>query len=413
MASRRRRPGSNGSNEQSAKTLHEAPLKRPLRVAIACPGVGLAQRGFERMFQDLFNLVEPDFEVTLFKGGGAVREHEKVLTFLPRNGRFLRTLPVHALFGRSPIHAECLTFAISLASQLRSSPVDVVHTIDPPLTRMLFKFRRLLGLQFRLLYSHGCTMPPGDYPPADHLQHVAEGPCREALAAGIRADAMTLLPCGFYPERFEASEDKAALRRTHGVSAGTFVILSVAALNRAHKRTHHLIDEAAQLQGDFLLWLDGSMDQGEPDLIDYARSRLGARCRISQVPSSKVSDLYRMADLLTHASVFEAFGLSIVEAASTGLPLLVHDEPHFRWLVPNPNCWLDMTERGALTRRWSALMADPDALVAMRYREGVRERFSWHALRPGYGALYERVAARPIAGAGAPRVNFYGQLHGR
>ena len=402
-----------GSHEQPVKALHEARLKRPLRVAIACPGVGLAQRGFERMFQDLFNLVEPDFEVTLFKGGGPVRAHEKVLKFLPRNGRFLQTLPVHALFGRSPIHAECLTFAIALASQLRRSPFDVVHTIDPPLTRLLFKLRRLLGLQFKLLYSHGCTMPPGDYPPADHLQHVAEGPCLEALAAGIPADAMTLLPCGFYPERFEASEDKAALRRAHGVSADTFVILSVAALNRAHKRTHHLIDEAARLQGDFLLWLDGSMDQGEPDLIDYARARLGARCRISQVPSSKVGDLYRMADLLTHASVFEAFGLSIVEAASTGLPVLVHDEPHFRWLVPNPNCWLDMAEPGALARRWSALMADPGALAAMRYREGVRERFSWHALRPGYGALYERLAVLPIAGAGGPRVNFYGQLHGQ
>ena len=47
------------------------------------------------MFLDLFHLVEPELDVTLFKGGGPVSEREKVPFFLPRNGRFLRYLPVH------------------------------------------------------------------------------------------------------------------------------------------------------------------------------------------------------------------------------------------------------------------------------------------------------------------------------
>jgi glycosyltransferase involved in cell wall biosynthesis len=286
-----------------------------------------------------------------------------------------------------------------------------VYCIDPPLTRMLFKFRRLFGWQFRLLYTHGVTMPPSDYPPADHLQQVAVGPHAEALAAGISADSMTVLPCGFYPERFEIDADKAALRQAHGVPADAFVILSVAALNRWHKRSHHLIDEAARLDGNLLLWLDASLDQGEPDLIDYARSRLGDRCRITHVPSSRVGELYKIADVFAHASVFESFGLSIIEAASSGLPVLIHDAPHFRWLVPNPATWVDMTEPGALAARLAALRADPAARPALQSQALVRERFSWHALRSGYGALYQRVAKLPIAGQGGPRVNFYEQLH--
>lgn len=361
---------------------------------------------------DLYRLVQQDLDVTLFKGGGPVSERERVPFFLPRNGRLLQALPLHRLVGRSTIHAECMTYALGLVPHLQRGDFDVVHCIDPPLTRVLYKLRRLLGWKFRLLYTHGVTMPPGDYPPADHLQHVAVGPHAECLAAGFKAESMTVLPCGFYPERFEVAADKAALRQAHGVDPETFVILSVAALNRWHKRSHHLIDEAAQLGGKVLLWLDASLDQGEPDLVAYAHERLGSRCKITHVPTAQVGELYRMADVFAHASVFESFGLSIVEAASTGLPVLVHDLPHFQWLVPNPACWVDMTVPGALAARLQALQAQPDSRAALQAAGLVRERFSWHSLRAQYGALYAKVAALPIAGQGGPRVNFYGQLHG-
>ena len=92
-------------------------------------------------------------------------------------------------------------------------------------------------------------MPPAHYPPADHVQEVAKVYYDDALAAGIAAAALTLLPCGIHPERFDADRRKDDLRREHWIAPDTFLILSVAALNRNHKRTHHLIDEAARLRG--------------------------------------------------------------------------------------------------------------------------------------------------------------------
>ena len=364
------------------------------------------------MFADLFTLMGGELDVTLFKGGGATSAREKVPAFLPRNGRFVKLFPIHSLLGRTPIHVECMTFALSLVWYLRDGQFDVVHCIDPPLARILYKLRRLLGMQFRLLYTHGCTMPPSGYPPADHLQQVAEEAYDEALTAGIPAGAMTLLPCGIHPERFDAPKSKEELRREYGVAPDAFVILSIAALNRTHKRTHYLIDEAARLGGNYLLWLDGSMDQGETDLIGYARSRLGDRCRITHVPSGKVGELYRMADIMAHASVFEAFGLSIVEAASAGLPVICHDAPHFRWLLPNPQAWVDMTSPGALAGRLSFLMAHPELLRDLQCREQIRQRFSWNDLRQEYKALYERVSALPPAGQGGASRNYFWQLHG-
>lgn len=383
-----------------------------MRIALACPGVGLSQRGFERMFLDLYRLIEHDVDVTLFKGGGPESAREIVPAFLPRNGRFVNAVPVHRLLGRSPIHVECLTYALALLPHLRRGDFDLVHCIDPPLVRMLYKLRRWFGLRFRLLYTHGCTMQPADYPPADHLQHVADGPYHECLDAGFAPSSMTLLPCGFHPQRFEVEASQAELRQRFGIADDCFVILSVAALNRGHKRVHHLIDEAAQLPGNILLWLDSSMDQGEPDLIAHAHTRLGERCRITHVPSAQVGELYKAADVLVHAAVFEAFGLAIVEAASTGLPVLVHDAPHFRWLLPERACWVDMAQPSALAARLAQLREDPAQRAALRCPQAVRQRFSWHDLRADYLALYERSAALPIAARAGVRINYFSQLHG-
>lgn len=384
---------------------------RPLRVALACPGVGLVQRGFERMFHDLFKLMGSEIDVTLFKGGGPTSEREKVLSFLPRNGLFVKVLPIHKLVGRTPIHVECLTFALALLPHLRAGRYDVVHCIDPPLARVLYKLRRRLGMNFRLLYTHGCTMPPSNYPPADHLQQVAMVTHEEALDAEIPDGAMALVPCGIFPERFDVAKSKEELRREYGVPADTFMILSVAALNRAHKRTHYLIDEAAKLDGNILLWLDGSLDQGEPELVEYSKSRLGDRCMITHVPSDKVGELYRMADVMAHAALFEAFGLSLVEAASTGLPVITHDSLHFQWLLPNPQAWLDMTRPGALADRLTFLKSHPESLKDVQCKELVRERFSWSNLRKNYLGLYEFVANLPVTGNAAPGKNYFWELH--
>ncbi len=369
-------------------------------IAIACPGVGLVQRGFERFSEDLFHVLKDDLDITLFKGGGAASEREVVLKFASRNGALTRFLPVHALFGRTRMHSECMTFALALLPHLARGRFDVVHCIDPPLARVLSMLRTRLGLQFRLLYTEGSTMPPSDYPPSDHIQQIAEETHREALAAGIPASRMTVLPPGIHPSRFGTGCSRQDLRRKHGISDETFVILCVAAINRVHKRVDHLIEEASRLEGDVLLWLDGSMDQGDPTLVDLARSRLGDRCRVTSVASERVGELYRLADIMVLPSVTEAFGLVVVEALAAGAPVLTHDSPHFRWLVPNPACHVDMRAEGALAARLAHLRDHRTALRSMTCAADATRRFDWRNLKLQYLELYRRVADLPAPGRG-------------
>lgn len=366
---------------------------KSLRVAIISPGIGQVQRGFERFMRDLFEQLRGDVDATLLKGGGPPGPNERALRFLPRNGAVQRHLPLHRLIGRTPFHIECLTFGMAMLPSLIAGKFDLVHVIDPPLARMLWHVRRVLGLKFRLLYTEGCAMPPGDYPPADFTHQVSVVTEAEAVAYGHDAARMETIPCGFDPGRFEVAMDRRALRERHGIGQDTFLVMSVSAINRGHKRTHHLIEEFAGVEGDAVLWLDGSLDHGDPDLLDHARERLGSRIRISHLPSEQVGELYRMADVMPHAALFESFGLALVEAASCDLPVLAHDAPHFRWLLPNPACWLDMTEPGALRARLEEFRRDPAARAAATLGPQVRERYGWERVRLEYLDLYRQVAS--------------------
>ncbi len=368
---------------------------KALRLAIASPGVGRVQRGFERLFRDLYELVRDQFDVTLLKGGGPSSELEITPFFVHRNSRLFDLAPVHKLIGRTPYHVECLMYALAILPHLRSRQFDVVHTIDPPLTRLLFRLRARLGLKFKLLYTEGTAMAPSDYPPSDYTHFISRIGMDASMAYGHDPGLMSLLPCGIYPERFENNDDRARLRQAHGVPEKAFVILSVAAINRYQKRADYLIDEVAALRGDYYLFMDGSLDHGEPDLIEYAKRKLGDRVRIGQVPSAKVPELYRMADVMAHTSLFEAFGIAIVEAASTDLPLVIPDGAHFRWLIPNPSSWVNADRRGALTERLQALLDNPSQRDACRVGAMARARFDWRTLQGQYCDLYRKVADLP------------------
>jgi glycosyltransferase involved in cell wall biosynthesis len=357
--------------------------------------VGLVQRGFERLFADLFRVLGSEVDVTAFKGGGPPTGRERVLRFAARNGPIPRILPVHKLVRRTPYHTECGTFALALLPQLVRGGFDVVHVIDLPLASILFHLRNLLGLRFRIVYTEGTLAEPRYYPPADHMHQVSGAAYGDALRWGVPASYQTLIPCGIDTARFAVDRSREDLRAEHGVPPGAFVVLCVAAINRVHKRVDYLIEEAARLPGDVVLWLDGSLDHGDPDLVEVAKRRLGDRCRVTHVPSDRVGELYRLANVMVLGSLHEAFGIAVVEAASTGLRVITHDSPHFRWLFPDPEDHADMSRPGALSERLVEVRragagASPERAAA------ARSRFDWTNLKGQYVELYRRVAAMPV-----------------
>ncbi len=363
-----------------------------LKVALVCPTVGQTRRGYERFFTDLHSVLGPDIDVHLFKGAGASGPRETVVPHLRRTGLMSRLVGQRLAYRRYQL--EHASFAAMLMPALRRGGFDVVHVIDPPLARHLQTVRRLAGLHFRLLYTHGgpAVVDPGAG--VDHVHCLTQPAQDQMRGLGVPEERLTVVPVGVHFDRFRAAATRAALREQWRIPAGRAVVLCVGAVNRHHKRIDHLIREMAAAGGDALLWLDGSLHpDGDVTLLDLGRSLLGDRFCYTEVESRRVGELYALADLLVSAAVDESFGMAIVEAMSTGLPVLVHDSPHFQALLGAGAHRVDMVTPGALAQTLSALLralpvqrplSDPQAAVA---------HFGWSALRADYIQLYGRLQA--------------------
>jgi glycosyltransferase involved in cell wall biosynthesis len=366
------------------------------RVALISVGLGRVQRGFERWCGDLYGVLRGELDCTLYRSAGAAGRGERVPPFLGSSNAVFRRLPL-SRGEKSEYKRDCAAFGFSLLPELLFRRFDVIHCVDPPMAQVLRRIQTSLSLPGRILFTEGSSLTGTDLPRVDHLHLVSQVAYDQVLAYGIPRSNLTLVPSGVHTGRFAASTAPGELRRKYGVSENTFVVLAVSALRRAHKRVDHIIDEVAKLEGDVLLWLDGHVE--DADLPEVAARKLGSRCRVTHVPSNRVADLYGMADVMVQASLNEAFGLSVVEALSSGVMVLAHQSPHFEWLVGDGDCLIDMSQPGRLSERLRLLAANR-AILCRRSSERstrARDRFDWAGLAPEYLKMYATVAAKTPA----------------
>jgi glycosyltransferase involved in cell wall biosynthesis len=373
-------------------------MENCMRVALLSVGLGRIRRGFERYFGDLFEILEPTMDITVFQTGGAPQSNRRIPSLFGPAAAIAGVLPLGRAGGGSEYRAyknDCLAFGLSLLPSFRGERFDVIHCIDPPLIKVLLKLKQTAGFPGTLLFTNGCLTPAKYFPPV-HVHQVAQVAFDEACAEGVPDSRMTYVPCGFYPERFQAPASREDLRRRHNIPPDTFVALAVTAVKRMHKRVDHLIGEFERVpQRNLLLWIDGNPE--DASLAEAARRSLGDRVRITHLPSASVPELYGLADILVHTSLEESFGLAIVEAMSTGLLPVVHDSTHFRWLTGGLGEFVPMDAPGALADAVSRLAdagPQPPAARVARAR-CASSRFDWKRIAADYRAMYQKVAEQP------------------
>lgn len=282
---------------------------------------------------------------------------------------------------------------------LRRHRPDLVYLSEWDTARVLAAVRRLTRQRFKLLLCNGGFASTG-FEFLDHVQELTPAARDHVLARGAEPWRHTVLPLGFeIPPMFEPmlSADRAALRAKLGLPSDRRILVSVAALNRSHKRLDCLIEELAAVPSPrpFAL-LVGEPDEETPALRSLAMERLGADGHeFRTVSAEEVPDHLRASDLFVLSSLAEMQGRAVVEAMTQGLPCLVHDSPVLRFAVGEHGMVADFEVKGSLTRLLQALdadeLADPGAAEA-RHRYAY-EQFGWQRLRPRYVELMRRVAA--------------------
>jgi glycosyltransferase involved in cell wall biosynthesis len=167
------------------------------------------------------------------------------------------------------------------------------------------------------------------YARADAIACISRVLQQEALAFGIAADRVHLLPNAIDRARFSPAAPAARERRRQdlGLSAADVVCVYVGRLSR-EKGILELVEAWNRLQPVHATLLVAGPDMpGSPwdagpaarRLVD--RHGLGASVRFLG-PTTDVASLLQLADIAVQPSHFEALGLSAIEALACGVPVV-------------------------------------------------------------------------------------------
>ena len=155
--------------------------------------------------------------------------------------------------------------------------------------------------------------------------------------------------------------ERSALRRRLELPLDKQIVISVAAINKAHKRIDYLIREVAALPGQrpYLVML-GQQESEAAELRSMAENLLGqGNFLMTSVPYNDVADYYDASDVFVMASVREGFGLVMVEAQARGLACLAHDYETARYVLGSEGSFADFTRPGSLTRLLDQVLTAP------------------------------------------------------
>jgi 1,2-diacylglycerol 3-alpha-glucosyltransferase len=374
-----------------------------MKVFLVCSGLGHIQRGYESFSQECFEALSIDstLDITLFQGAASSAPNVVPLWNLPRNHPFTKRLAIQC--GKysnlsDSYFLEQASFCVSLIPYLFWKRPDVIFFSDFFLGTMLWHCRRFTNLSYKLLFSNGAPNGP-PFSRTDHVQHLTPIHYQTALNAGESANHHSLVPYGICIDQEYTplpSTAKVSLRQKLNLPTDRPLVLSVAAINKTHKRMDYLIREVASLPKPrpYLLLL-GQRSQESLELIHLGEKLLGSEnFQVKTVSSAEINNYYRIADLFVLASLSEGLPRVLLEAMGHGLPCLTHDYEVTRFVLGEHGYFANFELPESLAKLVSQVLVHNNEELKYQRHQSVYDRFSWEKLTQSYAEMIHLVAAR-------------------
>jgi glycosyltransferase involved in cell wall biosynthesis len=196
-----------------------------------------------------------------------------------------------------------------------------------------------------------------------------------------------------------AGEPEAAggLRERHALGARR-VVLSVSA-KRPHKNLLRLLEALAAIPAGRrpMLVVPGYPTPYEATLRERAAA-LGITADVrllDWVSGAELEGLYALADVFVFPSLYEGFGLPVLEAMRRGVPVACSDRSSLPEVAGDAALLFDPDDARAITAAIERVLGDP--VEARRLRDAGRaqaRRFTWAATARATAASYDRAMVR-------------------
>ncbi len=361
-----------------------------MRLLFALPGLHRYGRGAEVVFESVAQAIAASGRHHVTLAGMGQPRPDRAYDFVHVGGvgreRFERFPRVPLL--RHEFMWEELFFATALSVSGAIGRADLTMTCGYPYTNWALR-RPRLGKR----PPHVFVTQNGDWPAFQRGGEARWFGCDGLLCTNpiyyernrARWPA-TLIPNGVDPARFHPGEDR---RAALGLPTDRPIVLMVSALEPGKRVLEAMRAMATVPDAALVVAGDGAL-RAEVDRL--ADALLPGRFRRLTVPHATMPDLYRSADLFLHTKIEESFGNVYVEALSSGLPIVAHDDAVSRWILGEHASLVDSTSTDQLAAAIRAALAGPDRQGAPAVA-WAHERYGWASVAARYAGFFEQVAA--------------------
>ena len=245
------------------------------------------------------------------------------------------------------------------------------------------------------------------YAGADRFLAISEAMAQNYRAAGLPADRLRVTPNGVDTERFRpaAPAERDRLRRELGLAADVHWIAFVGFFSR-DKCPDVLFEAWRQLPSErrektgllFVGATESAYHEVDATLARRIRDEaaaLGASHLLTFTGEvADVERVYRAADVLAMPSVREAFGMVLVEAMASGLPVVATRIPHVTDAIVDDGvtgALVPPRDAAALAAALDRLLSDRSlaATLGARARDAIIERFGLGVSAARWRAIYD------------------------
>jgi glycosyltransferase involved in cell wall biosynthesis len=187
------------------------------------------------------------------------------------------------------------------------------------------------------------------------------------------------------------------MRARLGYAPDDYVVISVAAWNKYHKRIDYLIREVAAMDDSRVkLLLCGAPEVDASELREMGASLLGDRVKWITVPPHQVPDHLVASDVFVLASLRESLGNALLEAVLSGMPVVTHPHDGAKFIMQDQTHWMiDLSNDGALRNRLLELEHNPPTIGDVEtLRSDVAARFSDRTLSQQFERMVKECLMR-------------------